>query len=78
MLLSYKVSPEEWEEYWSNMKDEEGKPLVAGKSAMDLEVFKMLDLDNSGLVTRSEYKHLADLYKETAFDETFDDVHHEL
>ena len=70
------MSPAEWEEYWGNLKDEDGKPLGAGKSAMDLEVFKMLDLDSSGFVTRTEYKHLADLYKETAFDETFDDINH--
>jgi len=52
----------EWNEYWGE-----------GEGAGDEEIFKLLDADGGGFITRTEYKHMSDLYKEEGFEEIFDE-----
>ena len=73
-----KIDAEEWKAYWSSQSKN-----IQNTKVHDPETFALLDMDHSGGVTRGEYRHLHDLYKEVAFDEQFDelgdaDIKHEL
>jgi len=64
-----KIDADEWKAYWSSQSKN-----IQNTKVDDKKTFEMLDMDHSGFVTRGEYRHLGDLYKEVAFDEQFDEI----